>query len=147
MKIANALSGVRRLFLDTAPVIYHIEGNANYQPLTDFVFQRISSGACPAAASPITLAECLVRPFQKQDMALIHRFRQAMTAGAHTRYTSLDDAAESAAEFRARYNLSLTDAFQIASALKADCDVFLTNDFGLQRVQELMVLVIDELEI
>ena len=57
------------------------------------------------------------------------------------------DAAESAAEFRARYNLSLTDAFQIASALKADCDVFLTNDFGLQRVQELRVLVIDELEI
>ena len=147
MKITDALRAVGRLFLDTAPVLYHVEGVAAYQPLTDFVFQGISSGTCEAATSPITLAECLVHSFQKRDTALVQQFRQVITAGAHTRYMSLDAAAESAAELRARYNLSLTDAFQIAAALAADCDAFLTNDLGLKRVQELTILVLDELEI
>jgi hypothetical protein len=38
MKITAALANVRELFLDTAPVIYHVEGNPGYQPLTDQVF-------------------------------------------------------------------------------------------------------------
>lgn len=40
MNIQDALVGVRRLFLDTAPVIYHIEGNPAYQPLTDIIFSK-----------------------------------------------------------------------------------------------------------
>jgi len=147
VKITDALRAVRRLFLDTAPVIYHIEGVAAYQPLTDFVFERISSGAYEAATSPITLAECLVHPLKKRDTALVQQFRQVITGDAHTRYTSLDTAAENAAELRVRYNFSLTDAFQVAAALAAGCDAFLTNDLGLKRVRELTILVLDELEI
>jgi predicted nucleic acid-binding protein len=147
MKIADALRAVRCLFLDIAPVIYHVEGVAAYQPLTDVVFQEISRGACKAVTSPITLAECLVQPYQKGNLTLVQQFRQVITAGAHTRYVSLDAVADSAAEFRARYNLSLTDAFQIAAALGAGCDAFLTNDAGLNRVQEITILVLDELEV
>ena len=147
MKVTDALRAVRRLFLDTSPVIYHVEGVAAYQPLTDVVFQQISSGACEAVTSPITLAECLVQPYQKGDLALVQQFHHVITAGAHTRYMSLDAVADSAAELRARYNLSLTDAFQIAAALGAGCDAFLTNDTGLKRVQEITILVLDELEV
>jgi len=127
MKIADALRGVRRLFLDTSPVIYHVEGSAAYQPLTDVVFQEISSGAFEGVTSPITLAECLVQPYQKGDLALIQQFRQVITSGTHTHYMTLDTVADRPAELRARYNLSLTDAFQIAAALGAVCDAFLTN--------------------
>jgi predicted nucleic acid-binding protein len=52
-----------------------------------------------------------------------------------------------AAELRARYNLTLTDAFQVACALDADCEAFLTNDFGLKRVTEIQIIVLDALEI
>lgn len=31
MKITDALTNIRLLFLDTAPVIYHVEGNPTYQ--------------------------------------------------------------------------------------------------------------------
>jgi predicted nucleic acid-binding protein len=51
-----------------------------------------------------------------------------------------------AAELRARYNLSLTDAFQIAVALQSGCDAFLTNDMTLKRVSELSVVVLEEME-
>jgi predicted nucleic acid-binding protein len=52
-----------------------------------------------------------------------------------------------AAELRARYNLTLTDAFQVACALDAGCEAFLTNDFGLKRVTEIQVIVLDALDI
>lgn len=58
----------------------------------------------------------------------------------------MDASAERAAELRAHYNLTLTDAFQIAAALTAGCDAFPTNDAALKRVTELTVLVLDELE-
>ncbi len=55
--------------------------------------------------------------------------------------------AESAADLRARYNLRAPDAIQIAAALSAGCEAFLTNDAALKRVTELQVLILDELEL
>jgi predicted nucleic acid-binding protein len=147
VKIGDALATVRRLFLDTAPVIYHVEGTAAYQPLTDVVFQKIAAGSVEAVTSPVTLAECLVHPLRKGDQTLAAKFRSVLTAGVNTRYAGVDAAAESAADLRARYHLSLPDAFQIAAAMAAGCDAFLTNDVTLKRVQEMVILVLDELEL
>jgi predicted nucleic acid-binding protein len=47
-----------------------------------------------------------------------------------------------AAELRARYHLSLTNAFQIAVALQSGCDAFLSNDMTLKRVSDLRVFEI-----
>ncbi|MEA5570523.1 type II toxin-antitoxin system VapC family toxin [Calothrix sp. UHCC 0171] len=54
---------------------------------------------------------------------------------------------QKAAEIRVRYNLKLPDALQVAVALVAGCDGFLTNDAGLQRVTELRILLLSALEI
>jgi predicted nucleic acid-binding protein len=143
MNTTDALRGVRRLFLDTAPVIYHVEGVAAYQSLTDLVFQLVGREILEAVTSFITLAECLVHPYRRGDTTLVQRFRDVITAGVHTHYVD----AEKAAELRAQYNLSLTDAFQIAAALAADCEAFLTNDTTLKRVNELRVLVLGELQV
>jgi predicted nucleic acid-binding protein len=50
------------------------------------------------------------------------------------------------AELRARDQLRTPDALQVASALGAGCEAFLTNDLALRRVTELHVLVLGELE-
>ncbi len=147
MKITAALANVRELFLDTAPVIYHVEGNPAYQPLTDHVFQAIQAGTRSAVTSSITLSECLVHPYRHSDLALAQKFRNVITAGVNTRYVGVDAVAEQAAEARARYNLKLADAFQIAAAIAAGCDAFLTNDSGLKRVSGITILVLDELEV
>lgn len=145
MKIADALAGVNGLFLDTTPVIYHVEGNLTYQPLTDLIFQRIQGGTPAAVTSSVTLAECLVYPYRHGDMMLAQKFHQVITTAAHTRYGGVNTVAEQAAEPRVRYNLTLTDAFQVAAALAANCEAFLTNDTTLKRVGELSILTLDEL--
>jgi predicted nucleic acid-binding protein len=48
---------------------------------------------------------------------------------------------------RAKYNLSLTDAFQVSNALFANCEAILTNDQMLRRVSEIRILILDDLEI
>jgi predicted nucleic acid-binding protein len=50
------------------------------------------------------------------------------------------------AQFRADLNLSLADALQVATALAADCDAFITNDLRLKRVSRINVIVIQELK-
>lgn len=146
MRVEEALREVRVLFLDTAPVIYHVEGNPRYQVLTDEIFQMVQDGAVAAVTTPITLSECLVHPYRARNADLISRFRQVVTAGAHTRYQSIDGVAEEAAELRDGSNLSLTDAIQVAAAIASGCDAFLTNDTTLRRVASPRIVVLDDLE-
>lgn len=148
MKLADALSTVTRLFLDTAPVIYYVERNPQYAPLVDEIFDRIDDGTLPAVTSPVTLAECLVVPYRLGQVNVQQDFTDLVVSGSGVTFVLLDDAtARRAAELRASYNLSLTDAFQFAAALAAGCDAFLTNDAALKRVTELTGLVPEDLEL
>ena len=52
-----------------------------------------------------------------------------------------------AAQIRVKYNLALIDALQIATALVAGCEAFLTNDVQLMRVTEVKIIVVSELEV
>ena len=148
MKIEAALSSVSSLFLDTAPIIYFVEANPLYFAVVEAVFQRIDQGRISAVTSPVTLAECLIFPVRANDAALQKNFSDLIVSGNNTTFVFLNaEDARQAASLRARYNLTLTDAFQISAALASGCDAFLTNDNALKRVTELRVLVVDELEL
>jgi predicted nucleic acid-binding protein len=43
--------------------------------------------------------------------------------------------------------LKLPDALQIATALVAGCEAFLTNDVQLSRVTKLKIILVSELEV
>ena len=148
MKIADALNGVSLLFLDTAPIIYFVEANPVYFSVVEAIFDRIDQGSVAAVTSPVTLAECLIFPLRANNVPLQQNFSDLILTGRNTTFTILDaETAHQAATLRARYNLTLTDAFQISAALANGCDAFLTNDVALKRVTEARVLVIDELEL
>lgn len=148
MKLAEALRGVTRLFLDTAPVIYLVEKNPAYVNLVRAVFQRLDSGQLQAITSPVTLAECLVHPLRQGVFQLRQDFINVVVNGAGTTFVSLDQTSgEVAGGLCAQYNLRLPDALQLAAALSAGCEAFLTNDAQLKRVTELQILVLDDLEI
>lgn len=146
MKAIEAFSRLHRVFLDSAPVIYHVQAHPSFFGRTSLIFQRIDDGKVEAVTSVITLAECLVLPMRRNDTILADRFRERIVGGCNTKMTGVDDVAEKAAELRARYNVSLIDAMQLACARAEGCDGFLTNDRRLARVVDLSVLVLADLE-
>ena len=147
MKISDALQNLTYLFLDTAPLIYYVENNPTYTRRVQTVFDRIDAGILTAVTSPITLAECLVMPYRSGSAKLQQDFFDLVVYGNNTIFTPINEVcARQAAEMRARYNLTLTDALQVSAALGAGCQAFLTNDADLKRVSELPVLVLDEYE-
>jgi predicted nucleic acid-binding protein len=148
MKIESALMGITKLFLDTAPVIYYVQGVAPFFPQVDRVFHQIESGSVMANTSPVTLGECLVYPLRLGDAALQQNFVDLLTNSEGISLIDIDmEVGQHAAEIRVRYGLKLPDAMQVASAIASGCDAFLTNDAQLKRITEVKIIVVSELEL
>jgi predicted nucleic acid-binding protein len=148
VKISDALKGVQRLGVETAPYIYYVENHPIYADKMDAVFQIVEVMMIEIKTSVITLTETLMKPIQTDDQPLIAAYRELLTQTDHVALISVTpDLAEKAAFLRARYNLRTPDALHLAATIESGCDAFLTNDFGLKRVTELRVLVLDELEL
>jgi predicted nucleic acid-binding protein len=147
-KLDDALAGVTRLGFNTAPVIYFVEAHPRYDALVTEVFQRVADGAFAGVTSVITLSEVLVHPLRRGDTRLEQEYRDLLLRSDHFATHSIDPAsAARAAQLRASYGLRTPDALQLAAALAAKCEAFLTNDAALQRVTELRVRVLDDLEL
>ena len=90
----------------------------------------------------------LVQPLRQGNAKLQQEYSELLLHSANFETMPIDaDTAKRAATLRAVYNLRTPDALQIATALEFNCQAFLTNDKQLQRVTELRVLVLDELEL
>lgn len=149
MTVADALQGVVRLGLDTSPFINFVERKPPYFARCERVFRAVSSGALPAVTCAVTLTEVLVLPLRANDRPLLADYRRLLlTSGPLLTLVSVgSDVADRAADLRARYNLRTADALQVAAAIHAGCDAFLTGDKDLRRVAELKVLVLDDLTV
>ena len=148
VRIADALAGVTKLGLDTSPFIYFIEANPTYVVVCREVFRRISAGRPVGYTSLLTLVETLVHTLRNADTVLEDQYRALLLGTTGIISLPLDAVtARGAAELRARYGLRTPDAVQVATAINAGCQAFLTNDGGLRWVNELRVLVLDDLAV
>jgi hypothetical protein len=58
------------VFLDTAPLIYFIEGHSSYQPILSRLFDFNDKGNFSFVTSAVTLLEVLVKPLREGQVAL-----------------------------------------------------------------------------
>lgn len=145
MNFKDVLKTTTTVFLDTAPLIYYVEKNPSYFLLTTEFFEHVDQGRLTIVTSPITLSESLIFPVKQNQTQLIQIFSDLIVRGNHTMFVNINEwIGLRAAELRVQYNLSLTDALQIATALSANCDAFLTNDLQLKRVSEIKILVLQD---
>jgi predicted nucleic acid-binding protein len=146
MTVTDALNGVMRLGMDTAPFIYFVERNPSFHALCVPVFTAIDAGQFSVFTPTLTLPETLMHPLRSGDTKRAAAYRDLLLNTSNIVTLSLSVAiAERAADLRARYNLRTPDAVQLATALDAGCDAFLTNDAALRRVTEIPVLVLGQL--
>ena len=73
-------------------------------------------------------------------------FTELIVNGKNTVFVMMDHAiSQKAAKLRAEFNLSLLDAFQVATALSTGCDVLLTNDSDMKIVADIKVIVLGDM--
>lgn len=148
MNINDFLIDSEKLFLDTAPVIYYVENNPNYYSLVNLVFNKIDLGLLRGVTSPITLSECLVYPYKLGLSSLQQDFIDLIISGKNIEFIRIDEEiAKQASQLRAKYNLALLDSLQLSVALISQCNVFLTNDIQLKRVNELKIVVLSDYDV
>jgi len=148
MKLSDALQGVNKVFLDTSPVVYYVEGVPAFAEVAKGIFTLIGEGQMQGVVSPVTLAECVTLPIRLGQLELRQRFTDLLTATEGILLVNIDAViAQEAAELRIQYGLKLPDALQVATAIAAGCEAFLTNDVALKRVKELRVLTLVELTV
>jgi predicted nucleic acid-binding protein len=146
--LEDALTGVAALGFDTPPFIYFVERHPSYVDVVRDLFRRIDLGLLSGFASVITLTEVLTMPKRLDDRRLEREYRDLLLRSRNFAVVPIDTRiAEEAAEIRAQYRLRTPDALQVAAALRAGCDAFLTNDAQLVRVTELRVITLDDLEL
>lgn len=135
---AAALPAGALLLVDSAPIVYTLEGNARFAGRFAPMFERHSQGELVLAVTTITLAEVLAGPLKAGEEALARRYRAVLEAWQVIDLTS--DIAESAARLRGTYGLKLPDAIQLASALAINAEALVTHDRDFGAVRGIRVL-------
>jgi len=137
----------KTIFLDTAPLIYYIEGNSSYQDKLNDVFKANTNGDFIFITSCITLLEVLVKPLREGEKELANKYKKILTSAVGISIFEIsNDIALKAAELRAIYNLRTPDALQFATAIEYKADYFLTNDNRLKSLKQVSSVLLSELQ-
>ena len=126
------------VLVDTAPIIYVLEGHPKFAARFQPMFDRHAAGEILFAVTTIAMAEVLTGPLGAGNEALARRYRAVMESWQVIDLTA--DIAESAARLRASLKLRLADAVQIASAVAVNADALVTHDRDFSKVKALSVL-------
>jgi len=134
------------LFLDTAPLIYFIEGGTAYQTNLKKLFAAFDKGDFFILTSTLTILEVLVQPLKLNRQDLVDQYRQILSPASGIEIIEMTSAITyRAAELRAKYGLKTPDSIQVGTALEYGAKYFLTNDIRLKTVKEIKTITPQEL--
>ena len=136
------------VLVDTAPIIYVLEGHPQFAQRFRPLFEAHEAGALQLAVTTVTIAEVMTGPEQAKVMTGPEQARgydlalQYSEVFSSWRVIALDyDIACRAAVLRAMYRLKLPDAVQAASALAIDADALVTHDRDFSRLKSRLTLM------
>ena len=146
MTLEEELDLARSVFVDTAPIIYYIQGHSGYGPLSKKAFEHLRRRRIPAHTSVLTLTEVLVKPVQVDNLELAKIFSDFIKSSFYLKLSQIDTViAERAGHLRGRHSfLKAMDALQIACAISLGSDIFLTNDEKLRQTPDIKILILKD---
>ena len=133
------------IYMDSSALIYSVERNEPYLTLLAPVWQQAEVGQFVVVCSELAVAETLVRPIREGNADLEAAFRAVFAAPEVQLVPVARYLWEDAARLRAETGLKIPDALHAATALRAGCALFITNDTDFRRVRELPTVVLDDL--
>lgn len=127
--------------VDSAPIIYLLDGNSKFTPHFMPIFQDIEKGRIRAVISSVTIAEVLSGPLKQGNEVLADRYYRALTSGEGWTVHDLNsEISFLSARIRVQYRLKLPDAIQIATAIDSGSSALVTHDRDFKEMDEIPVL-------
>lgn len=133
------------VYLDASGLIYSVERIEPYRTLLEPMWQAAQEGDLTLVSSPILIVETLVKPLRDGNSEIEEQYRELFGANAVQLLQASYPVFEDAARLRAEARLTTPDAIHAATALRAGCTLFVTNDNDFRRVQGLPFAVLDDL--
>lgn len=136
----------KRVFVDTAPIIYYLENSVLYMNAMMNFFKKCIDEDIQVVTSVITVEEYLVFPYSSGKIEFADNFKKFIEC-MDIEVVDIDsNIAEQGAKIRGKYkNIKGMDALQIAAAIASRCDMFFTNDKQLKQEKELPCMTMDDL--
>lgn len=140
------MTGFKRVFVDTAPIIYYLENSSLYMDLIKKFFAKCVEEDIQIVTSTITIEEYLVFPYSSGKMEFADNFKKFIEY-MNIEVVDIDsNIAEQGARIRSQYRkFKAMDALQIAAAVVSRCDMFFTNDKQLRQEKELPCITMEDL--
>lgn len=136
-----------RVFLDTTPLIYLLDNDANFCAKTARILSLLESKNSTFISSVVTCTEYLVIPYRMENTEKIEAFWELIVNCPIILYPITKNIADKAAKIRSEYHFKTMDSLQLAAACLENCDIFLTNDKELTKFKEVRCVTVEEFEI
>jgi len=131
---------VKNVFFDTCILIYFLEGHKIYGYRTKRLFADVEAGIFRGYISTLTLAELLIGPYREKNDFVAEEYYALFHFFPNLDIVDVDsEIAIEAARIRGTYDFSTPDSLLLASAIKSDADMFVTNDRKLTKFVELNI--------
>ena len=132
------------IYIDANGLIYSMERVEPYRTLLEPMWQEAQDGNLTIISSPLLVLESLVKPLRDGNTEIELQYRELFASNAVRLLDASYQVFEDAASIRAETGLKTPDALHAATAIRAECTLFITNDNDFRRVRDLPVVVLDD---
>lgn len=141
MEVLKHIEPDSLIAIDTCVWIYHLEAHQDFGPAARQVLTAVERGHCRAIISELTLMELIAGPLQQERQDVADEYELLLTHFPNlTLVPVCREVLLGAARLRALQGLRTPDAIILATALRQQADLVITNDQGWSGFQPLNVL-------
>jgi predicted nucleic acid-binding protein len=147
-KIDNLIAKIQghRIYFDANFLIYFFDNKEPYFSVVSQLILACDRNIIFGYTGDAAVAELMVYPYKTKNALEIARGKaffareNFLTVMSHS-----SDLFDSASRLRAETGMKLIDSLHYATAIKTDCQFFITNDKGIKSSDHIEVILIDDL--
>lgn len=121
----------KKVYFDTNPIIYFLEGSPAFANIVVSIFQAKQTLEFKAITGDLTLTELLVKPIKDNNLKLKQQVKSLFDHDFIHLVEHQRSIFELCGELRAFHSLKIPDALHVATTIYYQADIFITADHKL----------------